>query len=689
MGVFMQSRILLALIFMSWIAWSFTQVIYSTGSTPETRITRGELFAYLLLPTSSDHPVVAFAKSWEVGAIGDWMAERGPIFFWALALWGTFLAVGHLFLRTFGYRPLATRGEWWAISWGLGGAIVSLMVQGLGLLGMMNRWVFLSIGLASIALMFASLRGCRFITLPTAKGFMFGCLLVMPMVALTFLSAMLPTPDYDAHAYHLLGPKEWFLAGRIHFLPHNVYTTFPFLTEMFSLLGMILTSDPWKGGLVGQVTLAGYGPMTAWMIYLIGRRLYSPEAGMWAGVIYATTPWMYRLSSIPYVEGAMLFFLSAGLWGLLVDPRGTARSSMIVGMMAGAAFGCKYPALAMVALPLWIGTLATSRASWLRQSCFFLMGFTLLSGWWLGRNYLWTGNPIFPLLDPLFGSHHWSEDRYEGFRRSHQSADFGLLSMGSFLQDVLVRSDWQSALAFVGLPLAWILGRGRVTIAILLLIAFQYLVFYFGTHRLDRFFLAVEPLGIILSGGVVAVLMTLGLRWILWPAIIAVILFNTLFCLTPLAGMNLYARPIAEVREISVQAVSSTLAELRASRGVPSDSTILYVGLAAVYESPSRAIYNTVFDESRLLSLIAEKSAGEYRLREAKEIHERLEQAGVDYVLVDWTWIERYREPGNYGFPEFVTKDIFDTLVRERVLRPIKVDSAWDLYQLVKERPSS
>ena len=67
------------------------------------------------------------------------------------------------------------------------------------------------------------------------------------------LGAMLPTIDFDALEYHLQGPKEYFQAGRIAFLPHNVYTSMPFGVEMLHLLGMEVLGDWWWGGLVGQL----------------------------------------------------------------------------------------------------------------------------------------------------------------------------------------------------------------------------------------------------------------------------------------------------------------------------------------------------------------------------------------------------------------------------------------------------
>ena len=77
------------------------------------------------------------------------------------------------------------------------------------------------------------------------------------------LGSMLPSIDFDAIEYHLQGPKEYFQAGRISFLPHNVYTSMPFNVEMLHLLGMEVLNDWWYRGArrpgPGRVLRAGDG----------------------------------------------------------------------------------------------------------------------------------------------------------------------------------------------------------------------------------------------------------------------------------------------------------------------------------------------------------------------------------------------------------------------------------------------
>ena len=174
----------------------------------------------------------------------------------------------------------------------------------------------------------------------------------------------MPTTDFDVKEYHLQGPKEWYQQGRITFLPHNVYTSFPFLTEMLSLWGMVLRGDWYRGALIGQVVLMTFAPLTAVAIYVIVRRV-STTAG-WLGVgVFLTIPWVYRISVTAYAEGGLTFFLAATFvaW-LSLERKPTDKNAwrgvLLCGLLAGSALGCKYPGLVSVTFPLGVAVVVTA-----------------------------------------------------------------------------------------------------------------------------------------------------------------------------------------------------------------------------------------------------------------------------------------------------------------------------------------
>ena len=90
--------------------------------------------------------------------------------------------------------------------------------------------------------------------------------MIAPFVVVMILGSMLPSIDFDVLEYHLQGPKEYYQAGRIAFLPHNVYTSMPFGVEMLHLPAMEVMGDWWWGGLAGQLLVALFAPAAAVLI---------------------------------------------------------------------------------------------------------------------------------------------------------------------------------------------------------------------------------------------------------------------------------------------------------------------------------------------------------------------------------------------------------------------------------------
>ena len=179
-------------------------------------------------------------------------------------------------------------------------------------------------------------------------------LIIVPFAIYLLLGAVSPPTDFDVREYHLQGPKEWFQQGQITFLPHNVYTSFPFLCEMLSLAGMVFAGDWWRGALVGQVVLSVFQLLSALSIFSIARRWISADVAWLATLIYITTPWTLRVSLIPYAEGALTFYLIAATMGALLIrqfPASMGRLATITGLLAGNAMATKYTGLISVIVP--------------------------------------------------------------------------------------------------------------------------------------------------------------------------------------------------------------------------------------------------------------------------------------------------------------------------------------------------
>ncbi len=392
-----------------------------------------------------------------------------PIVLGALAIAGAAVALGRGILRGLNVDSLSL-WERLPLAFGLGTTglgVVTLIVGRLGLLGPWPVRIGLG-GLIAAEVLYSLARRRQPVDpefaapektkpkIPLARGVLsrlgFG-MAVGPFLVIMALGAMLPTIDFDATEYHLQGPKEYYQARRITFLPHNVYTSMPFGVEMLHLLGMEVMDDWWTGALVGQLLVACFAPMTAALIALTATRLGSPRAGWVAAVVYLTTPWIYRLAVIAYVEGPLCYYHAALVWMVSRQSSVVSRQSsavrdwLVLGLLAGGAMACKYPALLSAVVPFGFVALIESwrRRSW-RVVGAYVLGWAVVMTPWLGKNVIDTGNPVYPLAYRVFGGTHWDSRQDAKWSHAHGRKPVTWPLLAESLVDVAGRSDWQSPL---------------------------------------------------------------------------------------------------------------------------------------------------------------------------------------------------------------------------------------------------
>ena len=243
------------------------------------------------------------------------LPQRLPIMLTAGLIAAAAVGAGDLVLRRLRLITGLRAAERIALGYGLGAGLIGVLTLLLGRLGWLHPWLFRVVFcvLAVVGLTTSRLwRAGRF------KLSASSCTLLMviaPFVAVMILGSMLPSIDFDVLEYHLQGPKEYYKAGRIAFLPHNVYTSMPFGVEMLHLAAMEVMGDWWWGGLAGQVLVALFAPAAAVLMAGAASRIGSSRAGWFAAVVYLSTPWIYRLAVLAYVEGPLCFYHAAARVG--------------------------------------------------------------------------------------------------------------------------------------------------------------------------------------------------------------------------------------------------------------------------------------------------------------------------------------------------------------------------------------
>jgi hypothetical protein len=508
----------------------------------------------------------------------------------------------------------------------------------------------------------------------------------VPFILLVLLGALFPPREFDVREYHLQAPKEWFQAGRITFLPHNVYANMPLGPQILSLAAMAGMSgerDWWWGAMVDKVLLASYAPLTALALFAAGRRFFGEAAGVVAALVYISIPWIAHVSLEGYVDGALACYLFLAVYAALLageaqDAADRRRRWVLAGFLAGAALSCKYPAALFVVAPLaaWaaLSRLIAPRQPappkdippiplWKRLDGLsigaFLIAVAIGGGPWLAKNWALTGNPTYPLLYSVFDGATRTPARDAQWRAAHAVPRNSPAQIGGAIADVTVRSEWLSPIVWPLAALAiFTIGRRRVVWPVVALLIFILVAWFLFTHRIDRFWIPALPLAALLAG--------VGATWrsdAWWRRVVFAVLFWGLaWNLLLIAGALAPPKLFVAYDRLRSDASLAPAGHVSLNKIVPDGHSVLLVGDAQPFDLDMPAYYNTCFDacvaEKWLADKTTEEQLAEFRRRR------------VSHVLVNWAELDRYRSPGNYGYSDWPQPEVFAELVRAGVLRP-------------------
>lgn len=581
--------------------------------------------------------------------------------------WGSWLVVGLGLGRR---RPL----QQVCLSAGLGLGVLGLLTLGLGLAGALDRWSawLLIVTGWVIGLLRLSGRGPRPDAEPPRAGPVpnrWAVTLVLLTLAVPLsigmFGATLPpgllwigeSLGYDVLEYHLQGPREWFDAGRIHFLPHNVYTSFPQQMEVLYLLLMHLAGGPLAGAVPAQLLHAAMG-----ILAVMSIAAWTPTGwGRWVALIASgSVPWVAYLGCLAYVELGVLLMgaLTAGLvLDQFRDDAGSrGRLALAAGLCGGLAGGCKYTAVALVPALLavsWLFSAAGTRAVGPRRLALFGTGALLAFSPWLVRNWAWTGNPVYPFAYGWFDGRAWSPEQADQWARGHRlpPAQDTLAGRGQ-----LVVREWLASrlfgpglavLALIGL----IVGRSRPAVLLALWAALMLLAWATLTHMPGRFIVPVVVPLALLAGQV-------GPRgpaggWVRWAGRIAIGLAALAGVTNSVTLAGLYHRHdtlwgTGPVGLGALPGETRGLAAIHPVREVlPPAGRVWLVGEARAFYLPDHVHYTVVFSRDPWLEYARDRSPA--------EAVAWLRTQDVTHVVFSWNEIERLR--ASYGFPALVTRE--------------------------------
>jgi len=248
---------------------------------------------------------------------------------------------------------------------------------------------------------------------------------LLVVFALTFVLALAPptSNDYDSLVYHLAAPQQYMQAGFIGELPYDHHSYFPFTMEMLFMLGLWL-----KGPVLAKLFHWLMLPLACLALVAIGKRHLTARAGLLAAVLLATLPVVQSEASTAYIDIALatfslLAFLCFANWLAGRDRWWLAWCGVFCGFCLGTKF---LGVLTFGWLGLWaLGSMARRR-DWDVPALAACGGWALLlgGGWYL-RNWMWTGNPVYPFAYEIFGGRGWSAEMAKEYTKSQAIYGFG------------------------------------------------------------------------------------------------------------------------------------------------------------------------------------------------------------------------------------------------------------------------
>ncbi len=573
----------------------------------------------------------------------------------------------------------------------LGLGLTSLLVLLLGLAGLFHRGIWL--GLFAVFMMVGLLRwqtlrrgdehaqnAERAVKRRGAGWFVWLLLLVCPFASVAILSAtnapgMIWEEEgyaYDVLTYHLQLPKEYFHAGRISYLPHNVYANFPSNVEMLYLLTMILVDDAHDAAVPANMIHLLLAALTVFAAWVAGRE-WSPRAAVVCAVATASTGWLAYLSGLAYVENGMLFFaMVSAAWlvrcyarssapnGVVDDTSGAAerqsrtllggnRQAMIVGgVLAGFSFGCKYTAGPMLVIPLAIVPLVcrrTSTRSGPTDAIVFAFAALVAVSPWLVKNLALTGNPVFPLVNEIFHASPagWGEDETDRWNAAHrvEPEDRTLSARASTMWNRTMGDRFQRfGPMLILLGALGLIGRRweRFDWALVAMLLVQLAIWAFATHLFGRFAVVTLIPLVLLAGRSLLP----GSRRIRVVSVVALLIAGSAWnsvCATRLhEAESIPGAPAALFYEGHLP----QYAYFRVvNEELPDDARLLVVGDAKAFYFNRPVEYCVVFNRNPFFTALMEADSPAAML-------DWLRDRGITHVLVNWS--EMRRLDATYGF---------------------------------------
>ncbi len=216
-------------------------------------------------------------------------------------------------------------------------------------------------------------------------------LLVLPLVST-------PPVSRDALIHHLAVPKLYLEKGGIFEIPFMSFAYQPMNLDYLYLVPLYLGVD-----IAAKYIHASMGLLTAVLLYDFVKERASALYGLLAALLFLSTPVVVKLSASAYVDLGVTFYAALSVVAFVRwMEEGKKRYLFFSALAGGFSLGVKYNGAVVVFLLSMFVLLYSVRkkgqVAAIRDFGLYALVSSLPFLPYLVRNYLWVGNPFYPLI---------------------------------------------------------------------------------------------------------------------------------------------------------------------------------------------------------------------------------------------------------------------------------------------------
>lgn len=430
----------------------------------------------------------------------------------------------------------------------------------LGILGLLYSWLFKVVFVLLVVVSLFDLRYLKkkvknpFSNAGFLAKFLIACLLVFFL--LNFIVSLSPPHGSDVLSYQLAVPKIYIRAHSILYLPSIFMANQPPGIQMIYLFGLIL-----NGAILANLIAYSIPVMLSLAIITFSKRFFKLEVGLLGALIFYSMPHLMLSATKPYSDTPLALFCFLAFYAFIIwFKKMDIKWLIISGIMMGVAFSIKYfsiIAFASIFLFLLVRLFALPKerkSFWSKiytLIVFCFMAFLMFSPF-LVKSYVYTGNPIYPLLPTIFDGRYYDVQHFELFKQSLATHGFGINVKSYILLPWNVTMHGQMFADFMGIgavflafiPLLFFTYRKNYVLNLLLGISILIITAWFlmGAQEV-RYVRFLLPLLSVLASFVVVQLFSFRSK-LVNLVVVGLLLSNLAFNMALWAGVNKQEIPV-------------------------------------------------------------------------------------------------------------------------------------------------